>query len=211
MTGTYGDNVNQDEDAVHFCTLTGSASITNDTISNGAESNLRIVNDSGTLNRLTMTNDTFGLNQVNGGDSGTCSRLTAGTSTRRSRTRPSRASRGSPFQAVPQAGASMDLVFGQPGHGNTVHNTHSNIVPFAQDLNVATGGDVDVRRQQQPLRLPASPLTQAQGGVFINAANSTANASGYFRNNTIGTRASPTPGRAATIPRSTSSPTAAAT
>ena len=68
MTGTFGDNVDQDEDTVHFCTLTGSASLTNDTISNGAETNLRVVNASGTLNRLTLQNSTIGLNQTNGGD-----------------------------------------------------------------------------------------------------------------------------------------------
>ena len=184
MTGTYGDNVNQDEDTVHFCTLTGSASITNDTISNGAETNLRIVNGSGTLNRLTITNDTIGLNQNEGGD-GTLLEADGGTLNATVEDSTFQGSRGSPFQAVPQAGASMDLVFGAPGHGNTIHNTHPNIVPFAQDLNVAAGGTLtfDVNSNH----FDSASAVQAQGGVFINATNSTANASGYFRNNTIGT------------------------
>ena len=184
MTGTYGDNVNQDEDTVHFCTLTGSASITNDTISNGAETNLRIVNGSGTLNRLTITNDTIGLNQNGGGD-GTLLEADGGTLNATVEDSTFQGSRGSPFQAVPQAGASMDLVFGAPGHGNTIHNTHPNIVPFAQDLNVAAGGTLtfDVNSNH----FDSASAVQAQGGVFINATNSTANASGYFRNNTIGT------------------------
>ena len=55
MTGTYGDNVNVDDDTVHFCTLTGTASITNSTVSNGAETNLRVVNASGTLVELDHT------------------------------------------------------------------------------------------------------------------------------------------------------------
>src|SRR5207237_869839 len=150
-----------------------------------AESNLRIVNASGTLNRLTMTSDTFGLNQTFGGggvlleadNSGTVFNATVQDTT-------FQGSRGSPFMAVPQAGATMDLVFGQPGHGNTVHNTHANIVPFAQDLSVAAGGTLtfDINSNH----FDSSSAVQAQGGVFINAANSTASASGFFRNNTIG-------------------------
>jgi methionine-rich copper-binding protein CopC len=183
LTGTFGDNVNQDEDTVHFCTLTGSASITNDTISNGAETNLRVINASGTLNRLTMSNSTIGLNQTNGGD-GTLFEADGGTFKATVEDTTFQGSRGSPFQAVPQAGATMDLVFGSPGHGNSIHNTHGNIVSFAQDLNVAAGGtltfDIDSNH------FDSAAAVQAQGGVFINAANSTAVASGYFRNNTIG-------------------------
>jgi large repetitive protein len=184
MTGTFGDNVNQDEDTVHFCTLTGSASISNDTISNGAETNLRVVNASGTLNRLTLQSATIGLNQANGGD-GTLLEADGGTFNATVLDTTFQGSRGSPFQAVPQAGATMDLVFGSPGHGNTVHNTHGNIVSFAQDLNVAAGGTLtfDINSNH----FDSAAAVQAQGGVLINAANSTAVASGYFRNNTIGT------------------------
>jgi hypothetical protein len=184
MTGTFGDNVNQDEDTVHFCNLTGSAGLTNDTISNGAETNLRVVNSSGTLNRLTLTNDTIGLNQTNGGD-GTLFEADGGTFKATVEDTTFQGSRASPFQAVPQVGATMDLVFGSPGHGNTVHNTHGNIVSFAQDLNVAAGGTLtfDINSNH----FDSASAVQAQGGVFINAANSTANASGYFRNNTVGT------------------------
>jgi methionine-rich copper-binding protein CopC len=183
MSGTYGDNVNVDDDAVHFCTLTGSASISNSTISNGAESNLRVVNASGTLNRLTLQSSTIGLNQ-NGGGGGTLFEADGGTFNATVLNTTFQGSRGSPFQAVPQAGATMDLVFGSPGNGNTVHNTHGNIVPFAQNLLVTAGGTMtfDVNSNH----FDTAAAVQAQGGVLINAANSTANASGYFRNNTIG-------------------------
>src|SRR5213079_369384 len=78
----------------------------------------------------------------------------------------------------------MDLVFGQPGHGNTIHNTHGNIVPFAQDLAVTPTGmeTFDVNSNH----FDSASAVQAQGGVIINAALGTAVASGYFRNNTIG-------------------------
>jgi hypothetical protein len=85
----------------------------------------------------------------------------------------------------------MDLVFGQPGHGNHLHNTHTNVEPFAQDANIAAGGTLtfdinsntfDVANTEDDV----NGINNIEGGVFINAANSTASASGYFRNNTIG-------------------------
>src|SRR5205823_5827010 len=183
MTGTYGDNVNQDEDTVHFITLTGSASITSSTISNGAESNLRVVNASGTLNRLTLQSDTFGLNQTGGGG-GTLIEADGGTTNVTVLDSTFQGSRGTPFDAISQIGATMDLVFGSPGHGNTIHNTHPNIVPFAQDLAVTPTGmeTFDINSNH----FDSASAVQAQGGVIINSALGTATASGYFRNNTIG-------------------------
>jgi hypothetical protein len=184
MTGTFGDNVNVDDDTVHFCGLTGSATISNSTISNGAESNLRVVNASGTLNRITLQSDTFGLNQTNGGG-GTLIEADGGTTNVTVLDSTFQGSRGTPFDAISQTGATMDLVFGQPGHGNTIHNTHSNIVPFAQDLAVTPTGTetFDINSNH----FDSASAVQAQGGVFINAALGTATATGYFRNNTIGT------------------------
>ncbi len=184
MTGTYGDNVNVDDDTVHFCGLTGSATISNDTISNGAETNLRVVNASGTLNRITLQSDTIGLNQVNGGD-GTLLEADGGTMNVTVLDSTFQGSRGTPFDALAQTGATMDLVFGQPGHGNTIHNTHSNIVPFAQDLAVTPSGTetFDINSNH----FDSASASQAQGGVIINSALGGASATGYFRNNTIGT------------------------
>jgi hypothetical protein len=85
---------------------------------------------------------------------------------------------------APQAGSTMDLVFGQPGHGNTIHNTHSNIVSFAQDFNLAAAGTATFDINSNHFDSPSA--VQAQGGVFINSALGGANMTGYFRNNTIG-------------------------
>ena len=56
-----GDSAADDEDAVRFCGLYGSATFANDTISGGLENNVSVFNTSGTLNRLTFTNSTLGL------------------------------------------------------------------------------------------------------------------------------------------------------
>jgi hypothetical protein len=48
-----------DEAGLHFTNLLGSVSITNTTVSNHPEDNARIINSSGTLSQLTITNSTF--------------------------------------------------------------------------------------------------------------------------------------------------------
>jgi hypothetical protein len=66
INGTSGNNAQNNslatpEGSVHFDNLLGSASITNSSISGGATNNLYVQNTGGTLNRLTMTGDTFGF------------------------------------------------------------------------------------------------------------------------------------------------------
>src|SRR2546421_2227574 len=135
------------------------------------------------MNRLTMTNDTIGMNQTNG-VGGTLIEADGGTTNVTVLDSTFQGSRGTPFDALSQTGATMDLVFGSPGHGNTIHNTHPNIVPFAQDLAVTPAGTetFDINSNH----FDSASAVQAQGGVFINSALGTAVASGYFRNNTIG-------------------------
>jgi hypothetical protein len=192
MTGTYGDNVSMDEAAVAFCNLTGSANITSDTIQNGALSNISVINVGGSLNRLTMTNDTVGLTNTSLNGSGgtlieaciaaTCSSATTMNTTVEDST--FQGSRGTPVAFVGQDNSTMDVVFGQPGHGNTVHNTFgANTAPGTEDFDLSPDQatfDVNSNHFDTP------NTSNTQGGVFINAPDSHASMSGYFRNNTIG-------------------------
>src|SRR5205814_410834 len=50
-----------EESSISFDGLTGSAAITSSVVSGGATENARVVNTSGTLDRLTMSGNTFGL------------------------------------------------------------------------------------------------------------------------------------------------------
>jgi hypothetical protein len=50
-----------EESSISFDGLTGSAAITSSVVSGGATENVRVVNTSGTLDRLTMSGNTFGL------------------------------------------------------------------------------------------------------------------------------------------------------
>ena len=56
FTGTHGNNNGQDEDAVHLCELTGTANISNSSITGGFENGLRVTNSTGTLNLTSQTN-----------------------------------------------------------------------------------------------------------------------------------------------------------
>ena len=183
MTGIYGDNVNQDEDTVHFCTLTGTASLSGDTISNGAEyepARRQCVGD---------FEPAHVAEQHDRAESDGRRRRHAVRGRRRhvQRDGPGHDVPGLPRVTLPGGAA------GRRDDGSRLrlarerqhlHNTHGNIVPFAQNLNVAAGGTLtfDINSNH----FDSAAAVQAQGGVFINAANSTANASGYFRNNTIG-------------------------
>lgn len=68
INGTNGNNVGADEASIYFTDLTGSAAVTNSTISGGAEDNLRISNSSGSLNRITVSGCTFNANGTSGND-----------------------------------------------------------------------------------------------------------------------------------------------
>ena len=92
----------------------------------------------------------------------------------------------------------MDLVFGQPGHGNTVHNTHGNIVPFAQDLNFTAGGTLtfDINSNHFD-SAPLSRHREACSSMQPTARRTRPATSGTTRS---APRVSPTRARAATIP-----------
>lgn len=70
VSGISGTNAAADEAAVAFDGLTGSAAVANAGISGGVEDNFRVVNTSGTLNRLTISGSTFGANGTTDGGSG---------------------------------------------------------------------------------------------------------------------------------------------
>ena len=69
ITGTNGSNVSgEGEGSVYFHGLYGAASITRSYIEGGVLDNVRVVNLSGTLDRLVMTSDTIGHNGNVGSD-----------------------------------------------------------------------------------------------------------------------------------------------
>jgi hypothetical protein len=64
INGTNGNDAAADEACVRFTELTGTANISNTSISGGIEDNLTVINTTGTLNRLTLSNTTIGANST---------------------------------------------------------------------------------------------------------------------------------------------------
>jgi len=70
INGVNGDNPSVDDATVAFDNLTGAASILRCTIQGAIEDNFRVINTSGTLNRIVFDTTTIGANDTSFGDNG---------------------------------------------------------------------------------------------------------------------------------------------
>ncbi|HEX8618628.1 MAG TPA: Ig-like domain-containing protein, partial [Thermoanaerobaculia bacterium] len=124
VTGN-GDDAAADEAGIRFDNLTGSAAISNTTISGSIEDNVRVVNTGGVLDRITFTNVTVGANAAATGNDGVflqasnsaTFKVTVQNST-------FTAARGDLFQFSVRDNAVTDLVF----TNNALSNNHPNVV-----------------------------------------------------------------------------------
>jgi len=177
--GTYG------EGSVYFGTaagatgLTGSATVTSCNISGGRARNFSVVNTSGTLNRLTITGTTFGLNQ-NFTDAGSSLAVEA----RNSGTVANATVTGSTFTGAPgdlanftgQSGTAMNVIF----QNNTCSNNHAQNVIGGGGFTLATDGAMTFNASNNSFRDAngnAITLQKATNGTSLN---------GTLDNNTIG-------------------------
>ncbi len=128
VSGTSGNDDVANEGAVIFDNLTGVASITNSTFSGSVEDTLRVLNNTGSLNRLTISGSTFGLNHTSTGGDGVLIE-SSGTAVVNVTAQNNffTGSRADHFQMSVQTctTCSGDLIF----TGNTMSNNHPNIVP----------------------------------------------------------------------------------
>jgi hypothetical protein len=187
VNGANGTNptiANYGEGSIYFGNavtngLTGSASITNSSFSGGRARNFSVVNTSGTLNRLTITGSSFGLNQnsVDAGDSLSVEARNGGTVLNATVT-------GSTFTGAPgdlaefvgQTGTTMDVIF----QNNTLSNNHPN--------NIIGGGGVTLGTQGvMTFNVTGNSLRGANGSaITLQKASAGTTMSGTLDNNTIG-------------------------
>jgi Bacterial cadherin-like domain/Bacterial Ig domain/RTX calcium-binding nonapeptide repeat (4 copies) len=66
VTGANGNDLAQNESAMHFTNVAGAASITGSTVSGGSENNITVENSSATVNPLTISGNTIGPNGISG-------------------------------------------------------------------------------------------------------------------------------------------------
>jgi large repetitive protein len=137
ISGSNGSSDALDEGSVSFDNLTGSALIANSSISGGFEDNFRLLNTSGTLNRIVFDAVTFGANHAGfgndsvfiGGYGNSVVNVTVQDST-------FTAARGDLFQMSVPSSAGADLVFTD----NLLSNNHPDIATGGGGVSIGSEG-----------------------------------------------------------------------
>jgi uncharacterized repeat protein (TIGR01451 family) len=139
VSGTNGSSAAADEGSIRFTNLLGSASISAADISGGLEDNVRIVNNTGTLDRLTVNSGTtIGANSTSLGNDGILVEANISATLKVTVTGSSfTSSRGDLFQSNANNDSTMDVVF----TNNTLTNSHTNIVSGGGGLTFSGGGN----------------------------------------------------------------------
>ena len=185
ISGTNGTAAGAfDEAAISFNNLLGSASISDSNIGNGFEYILKVLNSSGTLNRLTIDNTDFGTNNTAlGGDA--VQIVASNTATVNVTVTDSgfTNAREDLFNAVATQTADMDVVF----RDNTLSNNHTNKVSAASNILVfsTSNGDVtyDISHNTLTTGATGSSIAAAKG---VPDTGSGGTMTGTINANTIG-------------------------
>jgi hypothetical protein len=185
ISGTNGTAAGAfDEAAISFNNLLGSASISDSSIGNGFEYILKVLNSSGTLNRLTIDNTDFGTNNTAlGGDA--VQIVASNTATVNVTVTDSgfTNAREDLFNAVATQSADMDVVF----RDNTLSNNHTNKVSAASNILVfsTSNGDVtyDISHNTLTSGATGSSIAVAKG---VPDTGSGGTMTGTVNANTIG-------------------------
>jgi hypothetical protein len=143
MTGTTISGVNgnnnagdREESAIRFDNLLGTASITGSNISGGGYGNVAVWNTSGTLNRLTMSGNTFGLiNSSIGNDNVDFTVYNSATANVTLDSNTFSGTRSDFFEAIANNNATMDVV----ATSNTFHNGQTIIPGGGTAISVRSG------------------------------------------------------------------------
>ncbi len=182
ITGSNGTDAGTSEGSVRFTGLTGSASITGSRIEGGAENNLEVVNSSGSLNRLTLTGDTIGLNGSALGADGVSLEATGGTLNVTIQNSVFTGARSRLFRMAMQAAAGGDLVF----TGNTLSNGHGNPLSDAGAMDVTVGGGASLTYSVSGNTMRDSRGTALLLGKKFGGTPGNGTMSGTVANNAIG-------------------------
>lgn len=178
VNGTNGSTPYNDG-ALSFDNLTGSASVSNTNIQGGLYDNVRVVNTSGTLDRLTFTNVTFDVSGVSPANdaltiesqNGAVVKVTVQTSVFKS-------AAGDLFNLTNNGTGADDLVF----TNNTLTNANPAIATGGGGVTVATNGTGDLTYD-----IETNTFRDAVGAaVLLVKSTGAATMSGTFHANTIG-------------------------
>ena len=181
INGVNGNNAVADEGSVRFTELTGAATISSSNISGGFEDNFKLVNTTGTLNRITFTNTTIGANSTTDGNDGiNFETLNSAAIMATVQNCTFTASRGDLFQFNSNAssGATDDLIF----NNNALSNNHPSIATGGGGTSIFSNGTKNFA-----FHIEGNSFRDALGhNVLLAKVGGTGIYSGTFSNNTIG-------------------------
>jgi uncharacterized repeat protein (TIGR01451 family) len=187
INGVNGTSAGFDEGSVSFTNLLGSANFTDNTISGGLEDNLHVVNTSGTLDRMTVSGGTIGLNSTALGNDGILAE-SQGSATLNVTVEDVLflGSRGDLLQTNTIGSSTMDIVI----LDNTFQNAHTNIVSGGGGITLSGGsggGNITVTYDVFGTNFGDQTFRDALGNaITINYLNGAGTAFGTVENNRIG-------------------------
>lgn len=187
INGANGTSAALDEGSVFFTNLLGSASVSNTAISGGLEDNVRLMNSTGTLNRITFSNVTIGANSVTDGNDGIIAEASS-TAVMNITVQNSAftSARGDLFQLNLLGQSSSDLVF----TGNALSNNHPAIATGGGGVSIGGGDDTTLAGVTLTFDISNNSFRDANGhAVLIVKSTDPGTFTGSVVNNDIGVAA----------------------
>ncbi|MBR0757582.1 cadherin domain-containing protein [Bradyrhizobium jicamae] len=190
ISGTNGSNNagDREESSIRFDNLLGAASITGSSISGGFDENVDLYNTSGTLNRLTMDNNTFGLIGSTGNDNVRGQVFNSATANYTVTNSTFAGTRADFIAFVANNNSSMDVVV----RGNTFHNGQTIIPGGGTAVDVRSGSGGLVSAATTTFDISHNTLTDGGAnafdtvGIFVAKGQDNGTMSGTIASNAIG-------------------------
>ncbi len=187
IDGANGTSNAADEGSVSFDELLGSASFTNNSISGGREDNIVVTNTGGTLDRMTVSGGTIGLNHSTAGNDGILVESQNAAVFKISVLGVSfLGARGDLIQTNTLDTSNMDVVL----QNNAFANAHPSIVSGGGGITISGGSatsNITVTYNISGSVANGQTFRDARGNaITVNYVNGSGNISGTIRNNKIG-------------------------
>ncbi|MGH2900189.1 MAG: hypothetical protein ACRDMZ_16060, partial [Solirubrobacteraceae bacterium] len=184
INGANGNNATTpfDDSSVWIDNLTGSAAVSNTYVSGGFEDNFRVVNASGSLNRITFTSDTFGASGATPGNDALLleSATTAGQLQATVTNSTFQSAGGDLLQLNHNGSGAGDLVL----TGNAFSNANPTIATGGGGLSLFQGGTAG---GNTTMTIDNNTFRDAVGpGVLAVKSIGPATQTGTFTNNVVG-------------------------
>ncbi|MEO5758384.1 MAG: hypothetical protein ABIQ51_16160 [Mesorhizobium sp.] len=190
INGANGDTNagNREESSIRFDNLLGTASITGSSISGGFDENIDLYNTSGTLTRLTMNNNAFGLVGSTGNDNVRGQVYNSATANYTLTNSTFAGTRADFIAFLANNNATMDAVV----RGNTFHNGQAIVPGGGTAVDIRSGSGTLATAATTTFDISHNTLTDGGGnafdtvGIFVAKGKDSGTMSGTIASNAIG-------------------------